>query len=237
MTVTAPLPPDLQREVDAVLGALTLEEQVSLLSGKDFWRTVEIPGKVPSIKVTDGPSGARGQYFSNGTKACIPTLLSALLTTAQAAFFPSGVSLAATWDTALIHQIGVALGEETLTKKASVLLAPTACNHRSPLGGRNFESFSEDPYLAGKLAAAYVRGVQSQGVAATMKHFVANEQETRRFSVNEVIGERALREIYLKPFEIAVRDAGPWAAMSAYNCVNGVCLWSPPIGVYGDIKI
>lgn len=131
----------------------------------------------------------------------------------------------------------MALGEETLTKKASVLLAPTACNHRSPLGGRNFESFSEDPYLAGKLAAAYVRGVQSQGVAATMKHFVANEQETRRFSVNEVIDERALREIYLKPFEIAVRDAGPWAVMSAYNCVNGVCLWSPSIGIDGDIKI
>lgn len=140
----------------------------------------------------------------------------------QAAFFPAGVSLAATWDTSLIHRVGEALGEEVHSKQANVLLAPTTCNHRSPLGGRNFESFSEDPYLSGKLAAAYVGGVQSKGVAATMKHFVANEQETKRFTVNEIIDERTLREIYLKPFEIAMRDVGPWAIMSSYNAINGV---------------
>ncbi|KAH8146027.1 uncharacterized protein LAJ45_09949 [Morchella importuna] len=204
MTVS-PLPKDLQKKVNDVLDSLTLLEQVSLLAGKDFWRTVEIPGKVPSIKVTDGPSGARGQFFSGGTKA---------------AFFPSGVSLAATFDPELITHIGNALGQETKTKAAQVLLAPTACNHRSPLGGRNFESFSEDPYLSGKLAASYISGVQAEGVAVTMKHFVANEQETKRFSVNEIIDERALREIYLKPFEIAVREAGPWGIMSSYNKVN-----------------
>lgn len=141
----------------------------------------------------------------------------------QAAFFPSGVSLAATFDPELITHIGNALGQETKTKAAQVLLAPTACNHRSPLGGRNFESFSEDPYLSGKLAASYISGVQAEGVAVTMKHFVANEQETKRFSVDEIIGERALREIYLKPFEIAVREAGPWGIMSSYNQVNAVC--------------
>ena len=152
-----------------------------------------------------------------------------LMETKQAAFFPSGVSLAATWDKSLIHRVGEALGEEAQSKQANVLLAPTACNHRSPLGGRNFESFSEDPYLSGKLAAAYVNGVQSKGVAATMKHFVANEQETGRFTVNEIIDERTLREIYLKPFEIAMRDAGPWAIMSSYNAVNGVSLLAESI--------
>ncbi|KAG0634755.1 glycosyl hydrolase family 3 protein [Tuber brumale] len=205
-TAIKALPKGLQKEVNVTLEGLSLEEQVSLLAGADFWRTVEIQGRVAGIKTTDGPSGARGQFFSNGTKA---------------AFFPSGVSLAATWDTSLIRQVGEALGEEAQSKQANVLLAPTACNHRSPLGGRNFESFSEDPYLSGKLAAAYVNGVQSKGVAVAMKHFVANEQETNRFTVNEIIDERTLREIYLKPFEIAMRDAGPWAIMCSYNAVNG----------------
>ncbi|KAL7272907.1 hypothetical protein RUND412_004259 [Rhizina undulata] len=200
------LPPELQQHIEKTLDSLTLEEQISLLSGKDFWRTFEIPGKVPSIKCTDGPSGARGQFFSGGTKA---------------AFFPSAISLAATFNTKLLHSIGHALGAEAQTKKAQVLLGPTACNHRSPLGGRNFESYSEDPYLSGKMASAVIAGIQDMGVAATMKHFVANEQETKRFSVDEKIDERALREIYLKPFEIAVREADPWALMSSYNKING----------------
>lgn len=122
----------------------------------------------------------------------------------------------------MLAEVGAAIAQEAKTKGASVLLAPTACNHRSPLGGRNFESFSEDPFLSGKLAAAYIRGAQSQNVAVTMKHFVANEQETHRFSVNEIIDERTLREIYLKPFEIAVREAEPWGIMTSYNKLNGV---------------
>ena len=140
----------------------------------------------------------------------------------QAALFPCGVSLAATWDPSLLERVGASLGDEALARGASALLAPTVCMHRSPLGGRNFESFSEDPLLAGALAAAYVRGLQGRKVAATVKHFVGNEQETHRMKINSVIGERALREIYLRPFEIAVREARPWAVMSSYNLVNGL---------------
>lgn len=132
------------------------------------------------------------------------------------------MSLAATWDAALLARIGTALGTEALARGASVLLAPTVCMHRSPLGGRNFESFSEDPLLTGALAAAYVRGLQAEGVAATVKHFVGNEQETHRMKINSVIGERALREMYLRPFEIVIRESRPWAVMSSYNLVNGL---------------
>jgi beta-glucosidase len=122
----------------------------------------------------------------------------------------------------LIQQIGEYLGKECKARGADVLLAPTVNIHRSPLGGRNFESFSEDPFLTGKIAAAYVRGVQSQGIAATIKHFVANEQETHRMTIDSIVGERSLREIYLKPFEIAIRESSPWALMSSYNLINGI---------------
>lgn len=129
--------------------------------------------------------------------------------------------MASTWNLDLLEEIGRHLGDETKARGANVLLAPTVCMHRSPLGGRNFESYSEDPFLTGKLAASYVRGLQSKGIAATIKHFVGNEQETERQAYCAVIAERPLREIYLKPFEIAVREASPWALMSAYNMVNG----------------
>jgi len=130
--------------------------------------------------------------------------------------------LAATWNIDLINDVGQHLAEEAKARGANVLLAPTVCMHRSPLGGRNFESFSEDPFLTGKLAAAYIRGLQSKKVAASIKHFVCNEQETHRMTVDSVIQERPLREIYLKPFEIALREASPWALMSSYNLLNGV---------------
>lgn len=122
----------------------------------------------------------------------------------------------------MIERIGEHLGKECKARGANVLLAPTINIHRSPLGGRNFESFSEDPYLTGKIAAAYIKGVQNQAVAATIKHFVANEQETNRMTIDSVVEERPLREIYLKPFEIALRESPPWALMTAYNLVNGV---------------
>lgn len=162
---------------------------------------------VGSLKTTDGPNGARGEFFTDGTPA---------------ALFPCGISLAATWNVDLLHEVGSTLAKEAKAKQAQVLLAPTVCLHRSPLGGRNFESFSEDPLLTGKLAAAYINGLQGEGVAATIKHFVANEQETLRMQINSVVEERALRELYLKPFEIAIRDANPWALMSSYNLINGL---------------
>lgn len=158
--------------------------------------------------MTDGPNGCRGVDIVGSTKA---------------ACFPAASSVASTFDPVLARRVGAALAEEARTKGARVLLAPTVCCHRHPLGGRNFESFSEDPHLSGALATALVRGVQEDGrVAACIKHFVANEQETARLTVDETIGERALREIYLRPFETAVRDARPWSLMSAYNLVNGV---------------
>ncbi|KKY21301.1 putative glycoside hydrolase family 3 [Diplodia seriata] len=195
--------------VEAILASLTLEEKISLLAGANFWETVAIPTKnVPSLKTSDGPNGARGAEFAHGTTA---------------ACFPASVCLASTFSTSLAARVGDALAEETLSKGARVLLAPTVCLHRHPLGGRNFESFSEDPLLAGALAAAYVGGLQARGVGATLKHFAANEQETARFTVNETVSERALRELYLRPFEIAVKaPAGPpWAVMTSYNLVNG----------------
>ncbi|KZM23198.1 hydrolase [Ascochyta rabiei] len=197
----------MSSKIESILGSLTLEEKVSLLAGKDFWETVPISDKgVPAIKTSDGPNGARGEVFAGGTRA---------------ACFPAAVCSAATWNPDFARQIGNALAEETKTKSARVLLAPTMCNHRHPLGGRNFESFSEDPYLTGKMAANVVNGIQEKGIAATVKHFAANEQETERLAVDEVISERALREIYLKPFEITIKEANPWAVMTAYNKVNG----------------
>ncbi|KAI4684154.1 hypothetical protein J4E81_009033 [Alternaria sp. BMP 2799] len=194
-------------KVETVLQSLTLEEKISLLAGKDFWETVPVPDKgVPAIKTSDGPNGARGEVFTGGTRA---------------ACFPAAVCSAATWNPENAKHIGHALAEETKTKSARVLLAPTMCNHRHPLGGRNFESFSEDPYLAGKMAANVVSGLQEKGIAATIKHFVANEQETDRLKVNEIVSERALREIYMKPFEITIKEANPLAVMTSYNKVNG----------------
>ncbi|KAJ5578457.1 uncharacterized protein N7459_007421 [Penicillium hispanicum] len=193
--------------VDNLLARLTLDEKISLLAGHSTWRTTGIPRLgIPPLKVSDGPSGARGQVFGDGVPA---------------AFLPSGVSLGATWDEQLLFEMGRILAEETKSKSASVILAPTMCIQRHPLGGRNFESFSEDPYLTGKLATAHIRGVQSRGIGATPKHYAANDQETDRFHSNSVVPTRALREVYLRPFQMVIRDADPWCIMTAYNRVNG----------------
>ncbi|KAL5610612.1 hypothetical protein FOBRF1_006729 [Fusarium oxysporum] len=198
---------DGQVDVESLLEALTLQQKISLLAGGSQWRTAAIPQQnIPPLKVSDGPSGARGEVFGEG----IP-----------AAFLPSGVSLGATWDIDLMSEIGHLLAEECKSKSASVLLAPTICLHRHPLGGRNFEAYSEDPFLTGKLAIAQVKGIQSRGVGATPKHFVANDQETKRFKVNVHIDPRTLREVYLLPFQMVVREADPWCMMTAYNKVNG----------------
>lgn len=206
--------------IDALLDEMTLEEQVSLLAGASFWRTAEIPHLgVAAIKVTDGPNGARGENFSGGAKS---------------AAFPAEVALAASWNTALVEEVGAALGQEAADKQANVLLAPTVNMHRNPLNGRNFECFSEDPHLASRMAVAYVQGVQSTGVAATIKHFVGNECEHERRSSNSQIDEKALREIYLPPFEAAVKEAGVACVMTSYNALNGVHM-SQNTRLIGDV--
>ncbi|KAL2786947.1 glycoside hydrolase superfamily [Aspergillus keveii] len=191
----------------SLIPELTLEEKCSLLAGADFWRTAAIERLgIPSLKMSDGPNGARGENFFGGkTSAC----------------FPASVSLAATWDAELVHAVGHALAEDTKSKGAKLLLGPTVCPHRHPLGGRNFESFSEDPLLAGSLAAQYIKGLQRNGTGAVIKHYAANEQETLRNTIDVRVSERALREIYLRPFEIAINEAKPFGVMTAYNSVNG----------------
>lgn len=196
-------------KVDDILARLTLAEKAALTSGADMWSMppVERCG-VPAIHMTDGPNGARGAaLFGAGasTAACIPC----------------GSALGATWNPDLIERIGALVGEEARTKGCRILLAPTINLHRSPLGGRNFECYSEDPLLSGRTAAAFVRGVQSRGVAATAKHFVANDAECERYTMNSIVDERTLRELYLLPFEIAVRDGGALAVMTGYNRLNG----------------
>ena len=198
----------IEERIESILREMTLDEQVSLLAGADFWTTVPVERVgVPAIKLSDGPNGARGG--------------GSLIGGVSAAAFPVAISLAATWNTPLVEEVGAALGEEALSKGARVLLGPTVNTHRSPLNGRNFECYAEDPYLSARLAVAYIRGVQSRGVSATVKHYVGNDSEFERMTISSDIGERALREIYLVPFEAAVREAGTWALMTAYNKVNG----------------
>ena len=192
--------------IETTLARLTLAEKVSLLAGANFWETVAIDRLgIPSVKMTDGPNGARGSVTENG-----PT----------AAVFPAGIALGASWNPALVREVAQALAEEARSKGADVVLAPTVNMHRGPLNGRNFECFSEDPQLTTDLALAYIEGLQSKGVGATIKHFIGNESEYQRMTMSSDIGARALREIYLPPFEAAVR-AGVWAVMCSYNRLNG----------------
>jgi len=189
-----------------MIDALSVEEQVALLAGADFWHTVAIErAGIPALRVTDGPAGARGTRFDGPASINVPC----------------GTALAATWDPALVEQVGQVLGRETLAKGARVLLAPTVNLHRTPVGGRNFECMSEDPWLTARTAVAYVRGVQSEGVACCVKHFVGNDTEFERNSINSVIDERTLRELYLVPFEAAVKEADVLSVMTAYNRING----------------
>ncbi|HZQ84170.1 MAG TPA: glycoside hydrolase family 3 C-terminal domain-containing protein [Acidimicrobiales bacterium] len=193
-------------DTPAAVDDLTLAEKAALTGGQDMWHVPPLPDRgVGRLKVTDGPSGARGARFT-GTRSVN---------------FPCGTALAATFDVALVGEIGRALGEEVRRKGAHVLLAPTVNIHRTPLAGRNFECFSEDPYLSAEMAVAYIEGVQSQGVGCCVKHFACNDQEHERMTISVDVDEQALREIYLPPFEAAVRRAGVWAVMSAYNKVRG----------------
>ncbi|MGW2176710.1 glycoside hydrolase family 3 protein [Streptomyces sp. NPDC001732] len=206
---STPSNPDAVREaaVDAALAALGLDDKARLLAGQDMWSLPAIPAVgLRSLVMSDGPIGVRGVSWS----ADDPSVA-----------LPSPTALAATWDPALARRAGRLLAQEARRKGVHVLLAPTVNLHRSPLGGRHFEAYSEDPYLTGEIGTGYVRGVQDGGVGTTVKHFVANDAETDRFTVDNIVAPRALREVYLAPFERIVRNAHPWGIMSAYNRVNG----------------
>ena len=219
--------------IEEVLKAMTLEEKATLVVGTNRQvasdqvngmlggHSHQVPGAagntqaiprlgIPSTVLTDGPAGVRISPTRQGDS-----------NTYYCTGFPVGTALACTWNQELVEEVGRAIGNEVLEYGCDVLLAPGLNIHRSPLCGRNFEYYSEDPLLTGKIAAAYVRGVQSQGVGTSMKHFAANSQETNRMGVDEVMTQRTLREIYLKGFEIAVREANPWTIMSSYNRLNG----------------
>lgn len=202
------------RTAKEILETLTLEEKASLCQGASFWFTKEIPEKgVPAIMMTDGPHGLRkqtGETDNLGINKSVPSTC-----------FPSSAAVCSSWDEELMYTIGQALGEECLQEQVSVLLGPGANLKRSPLCGRNFEYFSEDPFLSSNMAKSHIQGVQSKGVGTSLKHFAVNNQETRRMTVDAVLDERTLREIYLASFEAAVKEGKPWTIMGAYNKVNG----------------
>ena len=194
---------------------MTLQEKCHLLSGKDFWQTQSVKRLgIESITLSDGPHGVRKQEGAGDQLGLNQSL--------PATCFPTAATMANSWDVALGEELGRLLGEEAASQDVCVLLGPGMNIKRNPFCGRNFEYFSEDPYLAGKMAAAYIRGIQENGVSACPKHFAANNTELRRMSSNSVIDERTLREIYLTNFEIAVTEGHPKSIMSAYNMVNGV---------------
>ncbi|MFF3375269.1 beta-glucosidase [Streptomyces sp. NPDC002680] len=196
--------------VEAALARLDLDAKARLLSGQDSWSLPALPEiGLRSLVMSDGPIGVRGTRWT----ADDPSVA-----------LPSPTALAATWDPELARRAGVLLAQEARRKGVHVLLAPTVNLHRSPLGGRHFEAYSEDPYLTGRIGAGYVNGVQSGGVGTTVKHFVANDAETDRFTVDNLVPERALRELYLAPFEAIVENAHPWGIMTAYNTVNGTTM-------------
>jgi len=207
----------MKKRVDNILKSLTLEEKASLCSGLDFWHLKAIEEKgLRKIMVTDGPHGLRKQDGDTdhiGLSKSVPSTC-----------FPTAVTTASSWDTELMFEMGEALGEECLQEKVSVLLGPGANIKRSPLCGRNFEYISEDPYHTGIMAAALINGVQSKGIGTSLKHYVMNNQESRRLTIDTVVDERAQREIYLKGFEIAVKKSQPWTVMCSYNRVDGTYL-------------
>jgi len=192
-------------DIEQLLNGLTLAQKVHLVSGASLWRTHALPESgIPTLKVSDGPNGVRGDGGES------------------AAAFPVGICMGATWNPELIADLGIAIAEEAKTKDVQVVLGPTINLHRTPLGGRNFECYSEDPILSGELAAAFTNGVQSQGVGACLKHFVCNDSEFERHTISVAVDEQTLREVYLRPFQIAIEKSQPWTVMAAYNRINGI---------------
>jgi len=200
------------KDIQSIISQMTLEEKAALCTGASSWTTTPIKHLgVPEMIVSDGPHGVRR----------VPDVHELASNSLPATCFPTASCLASTWDVNLVRQVGEALGEECVALNVDVLLGPGANMKRSPLGGRNFEYFSEDPYLAGEMAANMINGIQSKGVGTSLKHYTANNQEFQRFSISAEVDERTLREIYLPAFEKAVKQAQPWTVMCAYNKING----------------
>lgn len=201
----------IAEKVESLVRQMTLKEKVSLLSGKDIWNTVPIERlNIPSAVMTDGPHGVRAADPHVG-RTLGPTTA-----------FPTGISMSASWNPALVEKVGVALGEETRAMNCDILLGPCVNIVRHPLGGRNFETYSEDPYLAGQVGVAYVKGVQSVGVGTSLKHYALNNYEIERFRASTRVDERTMREIYLPAFETIVKETQPWTIMCSYNRINGI---------------
>lgn len=207
-------------DVKALVAQMTLEEKAGLCSGQDFWHTKPVERlNVPAVMVSDGPHGLRKQDEKADHLGVNDSI--------KAVCMPAACATAASFDRALIGAMGEAIGSSCQHEGLGVVLGPAVNIKRSPLCGRNFEYFSEDPYLAGEMSAAYISGVQSKNVGASIKHFAANNQEHRRMSSSSNADERTLREIYFPAFEISVRKAQPWTVMCSYNRVNGVYASEP----------
>ncbi len=204
----------MNARIDQLLAELTLDEKAAMVAGVDLWHTAAVPRLgIPALKVTDGPAGARGERWSGRPSAS----------------FPCGTALGATWNVELARLVGRRIGGEARRKGAHVLLAPTVNIHRHPLAGRNFECYSEDPFLSARLAVEYIGGVQSVGVGCSVKHFVANDSEFERMTISSEVDARTLREILLVPFEAAVLEAGTWSVMAAYNRLHGTFCSEHPL--------
>jgi beta-glucosidase len=202
---------NIEQHINELINTMTVREKVALLSGKNNWFTMDNERLgIPSLIITDGPHGVRTSEPETGRIV------------GPATSFPTGISMASSWNTELIQRVGVALAEETKAMGCHILLGPCVNIIRHPLAGRNFESFAEDPYLAGRIGVAYVEGVQSQNVGTSLKHFACNNQEVDRHRGSSVVDERTLREIYLAQFEMIVKEAKPWTVMCSYNRINGV---------------
>ena len=207
--------------IDELLSELTVDEKASMVAGVDMWYTAAVERLgIPALKMTDGPIGARGERWTGGRSAA----------------FPCGTALGATWDPPLVEEVGRRIGNEARRKRAHVLLAPTVNIHRHPLAGRNFECYSEDPFLTARAAVAYISGVQAQGVGCSVKHFTANDSEYERMTISSEVDERTSREISLFPFEAAVCEAGSWSVMAAYNRLNGTYCSEHPWLLDGLLK-
>jgi beta-glucosidase len=204
----------MNARIDQLVGELTLDEKAAMVAGVDLWHTAAVPRLgIPALKVTDGPGGARGERWTGRASAS----------------FPCGTALGATWNPEVVRKVGERIGGEARRKGAHVLLAPTVNVHRHPLAGRNFECYSEDPFLSARMAVQYIGGVQSKGVGCSVKHFVANDSEFERQTISSELDARTLREISLVPFEAAVLVAGTWSVMAAYNRLHGTYCSEHPL--------